>query len=217
MHRRLFLAAALGAAAAPTALLAGAGKDPVKVEKAFPYLDRYLKLAAADHSHFTLVYYMSRDGKPAAGLKAWIIDGASRTPVSFGADGRALQLPTLAQYGSATIQFDVPADAQLKPHMEMHALVPSAAQVDATALQTSITQANAAVRTMAGAAAMMIPKIAAAQFPGAPSGQALLATGKAVPLGAGKFGPLYDPAKEPGARTIALAKAPSRIMLTPSA
>lgn len=217
MDRRLFLAIAAGAAVAPTALLA-ASRDPVKLEKAFPFLDRYLKLGAGEHSHFTVVYYMSRDGKPAAGLKGWIIDGANRIPVSFGADGHALQWPTLAQMqGSATFQVDAPADAQLKPHVEMHALLPNAAQVDAVALQASINQANAAVKTMAGAMAMMAPKITAAQFPGAPSGQAILATGKAMPLAAGKFGPLYDPSKQPGAKTISLARAPSRILLTPSA
>lgn len=217
MHRRLFLAAVAGAAAAPTALLA-AQKDPVKLAKAFPFLDLYLKLPAAERSRFAVVYYMTRDNKPAAGLRGWIIDGPNKTPVSWAADGRALQLPTLAQVqGSATIQFDVPEDAALKPRLELHPLLAAAAQVDAVALQASITQAGAAVKKMAGPMAMMAPKITAAQFPGAPSGQAMLATGKALPLPAGKFGPLYDPGKEPGARTITLARAPSRILLTPSA
>lgn len=217
MHRRLFLTALAGAAAAPTALLA-AQKDPVKLAKAYPLLDLYLKLPPAERNHFALVHYMTRDGKPAAGLHGWIIDGPNKTPVSWAADGRALQAPTLAQMqGSATIQFDVPSDAVLKPRWELHPTMAVTAQVDAVAVQAAIAQAAAAVAKLAGPMAMMAPKFSAAQFPGAPSGQAMLATGKALPLPAGKFGPLYEPSKEPGARTIVLARAPSRILLTPAA
>ena len=216
MDRRLLLFA-LTALAAPTAALA-APKDPVKLAKVVPYLELYLKLSPADRTRFSLAYYIVSNNKPILGLHAWIIDGATRTPLALGADGQVLHLPTLAQLGGqATVQFDVPADMPLKPRLELHAATPPATQVDAAALQASITQAGDAVKKMAGAMAFAAPKITAAQFPGAGSGQAVLAAGRAVPLAPGKYGPLYDPAKEPGAKTITLAKAPSRILLTPSA
>ena len=215
MDRRLLLFA-LTALAAPTAALA-AQKDPVKLAKFVPYLELYLKLSPADRTRFSLAYYIVSNNKPVPGLHAWIIDGTSRTPLAIGSDGQLLHLPTMAQLGQAMLQFDVPADMPLKPRVEMHAATPPSTQVDAAALQASITQAGDAVKKMAGAMAFAAPKITAAQFPGAGSGQAVLAAGRAVPLAPGKYGPLYDPAKEPGAKTITLAKAPSRILLTPSA
>ncbi len=215
MDRRLLLFA-LTALAAPTAALA-AQKDPVKLAKAFAYLDIYLKMPPAQRSHFTLVYYMMRDGKPAPDMRAWIQDGATRTPLAFDHDGRVLRLPTLAQLGGAMVQFDVPAEAALKLRPELHAVAAPSTQIDAHDLQISINQAGEAVKKIAGPMSFAAPKITAAQFPGAGSGQAVLAAGRALPLTPGKYGPLYDPAKEPGAKTITLAKAPSRILLTPSA
>ncbi|HEX7758453.1 MAG TPA: hypothetical protein VF459_03060 [Caulobacteraceae bacterium] len=215
MHRRLFLTAM--AAALPTSVWA-AQKDPVKLAKAFPYLDVYLKMPSAQRSRFSLVYYMLRDGKPAGDLHAWIVDGAARTPLALDHDGRVLHPPTLAQIsGDAMLQFDVPADAVLKPRLELHAAAPVAAQIDAADLQLSINQAGEAVKKIAGPMSFAAPKITAAQFPGGVSGKAALPDGRAFALAPGKFGPLYDPAKEPGAKTIILAKAPSRILLTPSA
>lgn len=214
MHRRLFLAALSGAAAAPN-LLWAATKEPVSLGKAFPYYDLYLKLPPAERNRFAMAYYVMRDGKPAAGLKAWIIEGATRTPIVYGADGHAPMLPTLAQLQSAMIQFDVPQDVKLKPTPELRATLASSTQLDAAAIGAAIVQADTAAHKMAGGMAFIVPKIAAAQFPGAGSGQAV-APGRAMPLAAGKYGPVYNPAKEPGARTIALAKAPNHIMLTPA-
>ncbi len=219
MDRRLFLAAAaaLATPAIPT-LAWAAQKDPVKLAKVFPYLDLYLKLPPAERSHFAVAYYVARDNKPVQGLRAWIVEGAVKTPMAFGADGQILHLPSLAQFnGPGTVQFDVPADTPLKPHLELHSNLPPATRIDAAALRTSISQAGAAVKKMAGPMAMMAPKIAAAQFPGAGSGQALMPPDKLLPLPAGKFGPLYDPGAEPAAQAIVLARAPSRILLTPTA
>jgi hypothetical protein len=221
MDRRLFLTAA-AALAAPAALIPAvawaAQKDPVKIAKVFPYLDLYLKLSPADRSHFAVAYYIARDNKPVPGLRAWIVEGAVKTPMAFSADGQVLRLPSLAQFnGPAMVQFDVPADTPLKPRLELHPNLPPTTRIDAAALRVSITQAGAAVKKMAGPMAMMAPKITAAQFPGAGSGQAMVAPDKLLPLAAGKFGPLYDPNNEPSAQTIVLARAPSRILLTPSA
>lgn len=217
MDRRLFLAAALAAPAMPTSVWA-AQKDPVKIAKAFPYLDLYLKLSPAERSHFSVAYYIARDNKPVQGLRAWIVEGAVKTPIAFNADGQVLHLPTLAQFNSpATVQFDVPADMPLKPRLELHPNLSPTTRIDAAALRVAITQAGQAVKKMAGPMALMAPKIAAAQFPGAGSGQVVMAPDKMLPLAAGKFGPLYDPGAEPTAQAIVLAKAPSRILLTPTA
>lgn len=216
MDRRLFLTA-LTALAAPSLALA-AQKDPVKLAKAFPYLDHYWQLPAAERNRFILTFGYNIDNKPAPGVRAWIIDGGTRTPVSFSRDGVVTRLPTLAQLdGADTIQFDVPADANLKPRFELHPTAPVATQIDAHDLQASLTQAAGAVKKMAGAMAFAVPKIAAVLFPGAESGKAMLPDGRAIVLGTSKYGPIYDPAKQAGAKTIVLAKLPSRLLLVPAA
>jgi hypothetical protein len=214
MDRRSFLTLAAGGLALPMSAFAGT-KEPVKLAKAFPYLDAFLKLPAAQRSRFHPAYYLTQAGRPAGGVRAFIIEGATRTPLVIGADGRMSRLPTLAQLqGDAQFQLDAPAEAKFGERLDIEATMAAATQLDAHELALAIAQAAEAVKAIAGPMAFAAPKLAAAAFPGSHGGNAMLPDGRALPLLAGRFGPVYEPAKAPGARTIVLSPAPSRILLT---
>jgi hypothetical protein len=215
LDRRIFFSG-LGVAALaalPGAALAAA-KDPVKLAKAYPYLDAFLKLPAAQRSRFHPAYYLMVAGKPPVGLHFYIIDGGQRSPLVIEPDGRLAHTPTLAQLqGSAQFWADVPAETKIGLRLEIQANLPPAVQLDCHELSLAITQAGDAVKSIAGPMAFAAPKITVAAFPGAVGGAALLPDNRRYPLAVGKFGPFYDPSKAPGATKVSLTHAPSRILL----
>lgn len=216
MDRRIFLhgLGVVAVVAAPSAALATA-KPPVKISKAYPYLDAFLKLPAAQRSRFHPAYYLTIAGKPPTGLHAVAIDGAVRTPVVIDADGRLAHLPTLAQLqGETMFQIDAPAETKIGIRLEIQATMTPASQLDCRELALAIGQAGAAVKAIAGPMAFAAPKITTAEFPGGVGGVALLPDNRRYPLTMGKVGPVYDPAKAPGAVTVSLTHAPSRILLS---
>jgi hypothetical protein len=97
----------------------------------------------------------------------------------------------------------------------------SAAQtMDAASLGLSLTQVGAAIRQAAGPLALVAPRFEAALFPDAGAGRVLLEGAKAAPLRMARthhFGEVawYRPADYPGARTIVLDRAPTRVLLGP--
>lgn len=216
MDRRVFLhgLGVVALVATPATALADS-KPPVKLAKAYPYLDAFLKLPATQRSRFHPAYYLNIAGKPPTGLHAATIDGAVRTPVVIEADGRLAHLPTLAQLqGSTMIQFDAPVETKIGIRLEIQATLAPAMQLDCRELMLAISQAAAAVKALAGPMAFAAPKIAIATFPGAVGGIALLPDNRRYPLAVGKFGPIYDPTKAPGATMVSLTHAPSRILLS---
>jgi hypothetical protein len=219
MDRRSFLAAAAGgvALAIPLSALA-ANRDPVKLAKAYPYLDALLKLAPAKRTLLRMNYYLSEGGHPASNWRAVIIQGGTRTPVPIEADGRLGRQPTLAQLqdGAAQFQIEAPAEAKFALRLEIQANIAPSTQLDAATLQAAIQQAADAVKSLAGPLALVAPKFAAAGFAGSVGGNAVLPDGRTYPLIAGRFGPVYVPAKAPGAKTVILTRAPSRILLIPA-
>ncbi|HWA63081.1 MAG TPA: hypothetical protein VG939_17000 [Caulobacteraceae bacterium] len=218
MHRRSFLTAAGAGLALAGHAFADAAKPPVKLAKAYPFLEAYLKLPAAQRSRFHPAYYLMQDGHPAGGYRAQIIDGAARIDVPVEADGRLGRLPTLAQLqGPAQFQLLAPSALKFGLKLEVQASMPAQNQLDAHELSLAIQQAADAVKVIAGAMAFAAPKLAAAAFPGAGAGQATLADGRSLPLVASRLGPMFEPARAPGARLVSLTRPPSRIVLAPAA
>ena len=144
--RRVLIASALALAAVPAW---AADKKSVEVGKAFPYLENYWKLPAGERSRFAVVYYLKRDGRPAAGLKGAIVMGATRIPVSISATGRVAPLPTLAQIrGGAKIEFDVPAETRFSMSMQIEPTARPAVEMSAPDLRRNLVGARAFARAM---------------------------------------------------------------------
>ncbi|MFT4252113.1 MAG: hypothetical protein QM608_06495, partial [Caulobacter sp.] len=88
----LVAAAFLTLAAGSVALAQGSKIAPA--DKVFSYLESFLKVPAQDRSRTRVVYGLTRDGKPAAGLKATLVEASgARTPLPINAEGRFERLP----------------------------------------------------------------------------------------------------------------------------
>lgn len=212
--RRALIASALALAAAPAW---AADKKSVEVGKAFPYLENYWKLPAGERSRFAVVYYLKRDGRPAAGLRGAIVQGAARTPVSVAATGRVSPLPTLAQIrGGANIEFDVPADTKFSMSMQIEPTVRPAAEMSAPELALAVTQAAKGAKKVAGLMGMAMPTIAAVAFKGVSAGTVVHADGRTAALPVKEGMPFFQPAKLRTAATLKFARAPSQLLLAPA-
>lgn len=221
MHRRDLLSglAAIGALAAPGWARAAA-RPPVKLSSFFPYLDLYLNLPPAQRSHFSLAYYAFRDQRPAADLKAVLIGpNGARRPIAIQPDGRVGLMPTLAElHGPEQVEVDSPGAEKIGVRLEIQARVAPGPNLDVRDLELALAQANAAIASKAGLLRFAVPKLTCAYLIDAGSGRAVLDDGRAVPLPvvttrpfAGT--PYFDATAAPEARTIALARPPSRAVL----
>ncbi|HEY1750043.1 MAG TPA: hypothetical protein VGG29_02200 [Caulobacteraceae bacterium] len=213
MRRRALLGGLAGLALAPAAVAAGPQRVPLG--DAFLFLQPYWELPPAQRDRFTLAYLAVRKKQLAPDARAVIVgaDGA-RTPIAADANSAFTALPSLAQLKSkARFEFDGPPFTFA---LELRAALAPAERVPVAELAAALAQVNAALETFAEGAA--VPKMTAAYFPGAGTGQALAADGAAHPLPIFAFDtlgptPYLEPAKAAGAVTVALAKAPTRIVL----
>lgn len=211
MRRRGVLLGIVAAAMAPTMALA-AGKPPVKLAKVFGYLDKYLAIPPAQRNRFVLAYYIQMNGKPAAGLKAFIVEpDGKRAPIVLGADGKVLRLPTAAQLATADFVADVPADTKLGVRLELEPTAAPAQEFNPRELEQAIVQANAGMSKAAGLISFALPKLTGVTFPGAGSGKARLGDGREVALPVAEGAPFYDAKLIKGAVAILLAHAPARL------
>jgi hypothetical protein len=216
MHRRHLLLA-LGAAAVPGAALAEIRSVPLS--KAFGLLDAYLGLPPAERSRFYLAYRAMKDRQhPYPGAAATVVAaGGARFPVQFDAAGIVLRLPSLSDLKSGAM-FE--SDAALRLFPEIRAQIALATRLDVGAIALALAQINAAIAKIAGPLALAAPKMTAAYFHGAGAGAALMADGRSTPLpvsNASVAGPTayLEPAVLAGARTVVLARPPSRVVLGP--
>jgi hypothetical protein len=215
MRRRDLLGLAAAALAAPAPARADDQKMPIS--KAFPMLEQYLGVPAGERSRFYLVYRATRDKRPTGDARAAIV-GAGGAAVSLGFDraGVVTHLPTLAEL-KGPAQFVVEG-APFKLGVELRCAVAPSTHIDASELAAALAQVNAAVAKITGALAMMVPKVTTAFFPDSGGGHALFADGHQAPLpmyASPLIGPapFFEPAKTAGAKSILLARAPSRILL----
>jgi hypothetical protein len=187
-------------------------KPPVKLARAFPYLDKYWALPPGERDRFILGYQFLLDGKPAAGLKGTIIaaDGR-REPFAVGPDGRVLRLPTRAELAAASLALDLPANAKMGVTLDVLPSVPPAREMNPHELEIAIAQANAGMGKAAGLLSFAVPKLTAVGFPGAGPGEATLADGRRAALPEKDGAAFYAPAKLAGARALSFARPPARL------
>ena len=215
MRRRQLIALIAAAAATPGVALAG--DQRIQLAKAFPMLEQYLGVPAAERSRFYLAYRATRDKRPAADAHGAIVrPGGGAVPLAFDRSGFVTRLPSLAELkGDADL---VMAGAPFKLQPEARCAIAPSARIDPGELAAALAQANAAIAKIAGPMAALIPKLTCAFFPDAGGGHALFADGRQSPLAvfaSPVVGPVpfFEPAKAAGAKAIVLARAPSRILL----
>lgn len=216
MRRRDLIVLIAASAAAPLPALAD--DQRVALAKAFPMLEQYLAVPAAERSRFYLAYRATRDKRPVPDARAAIVSpGGGAVPLSFDRAGfLTSRLPSLGQLKGGA-QF-VMAGAPFKLDAEARCAIVPSTHIDAGELAAALTQANAAIAKVAGPMAALIPKLTAVYFPDSGGGHALLAGGREAPLpmfDAPTIGPIayFEPARTAGATAVVFVKPPSRILL----
>jgi hypothetical protein len=216
MRRRHLLALLAVAAAAPGEVMA-AGAPTFPIDKAFPFLLAYFNLPAANRNRFYLAYRAVRDKHPISDARATIVTpGGARTPVTFDRVGEVTRLPSLAELKSgAVVQVD---SAPFQLGLELRAAMVCATRLDVAQLSLALAQVNDDAVRAAGPLSLVIPKFTAAYFPDAGSAQAVMGDGRVTALpvvSVPNLGPVpyIEPSTIAGARTVQLARAPSRILL----
>lgn len=205
--------AVVGLAPSLAASLANAAdKAPVKFAKIFPFLDKYLALPANQRDRFRLAYTFRVNGQTAGALKAEIIQAdGRRAPFPIGPDGRPARLPTAAELQGASLALGVPAEAKMGVKLDLEPSLAPAREMNPHDLAAAIIQANAGMAQAVGLMSFAVPKLTAVGFPGAGSGEAILADGKKAGLPIGEGAPYYAPAKLAGAQKLVFARAPTTL------
>ncbi|KSB90403.1 hypothetical protein AS593_10725 [Caulobacter vibrioides] len=208
--RRALIAAALTLVAG--AAFAQAGKT-APADKVFSYLENFLKVPAQERSRTRVAFAVSRDGKPAAGLKATLVEASgARTPLPIGADGRFERLPTLAQLqGESKVEFEAPADAKFGSTLIIEPVLKPAAEYEIAELKTVLDSTNGVIGKAAGPMAMLAPKMTGFGFPGAAGGVVVGADGKSQPLPLSGKTPILRLADFKGATRVRLSGTPARV------
>ena len=215
MLRRQLLGFLAIATATPSVAFADA--RTISLDKAFPYLAAYLALPAADRSHFYLAFRAYRDKHPVGDAAAVIVAAnGARTPIAFDHQGIVTHVPDLATLKSGGHVEIASAPFQMGP--ELRCATPPSLRIDVAQLTIALAQVNNAVVKLAGPLSLVVPKFTAAYFPDAGAAQAVMADGRTATLPVFAFPTIgavayIEPTALAGARTVILAKAPSRILL----
>lgn len=209
MRRRTTI---IGIAAAALALAspALAANKTIEAAKAFPYLAAYLKLPAAERSHFTMAYYLRLGTDP---LKApvWLVEGGKRTSLPLRADGKVERLPDLAHLEAGQLEIAVDPATKINTVLGVEPLVAPAADLDARELAAAIAQAAVGSRKAVGIMAMAMPKLTNVGFVGVPAGEVEFADGHRATLPLVKGVPTFTPGDMPNARRIRLPAVPRKL------
>jgi hypothetical protein len=203
------VAAALGAAITTPALAEKVGP----AAKAFPYLERFLKVPASERARVRLGYVLSLDDKPLANLKATLIEAnGARTPLPINGSGAFERLPTLAQLeGGAKLSLDLPEDAKVGTTLAFGTQLNPATEYDTRELSATVTEANTVIGKAAGPLGMLAPKMTGIAFVKAVGGVAVFADGRTQPLPLIKETAYFRPDDFKGAVRVKLTKSPTKV------
>jgi hypothetical protein len=179
--------------------------------KVFTFLEAFLKIPPAERARIRVSYALRRDGKPATGVKATLVEASgARTLLPIDGEGRFERTPTLAQLqAKAQVAFDVPADTKFGTAMLLDPVLKPAAEYDARELVATVEESNAAIRKAAGPMAMMAPRMEGLSFLKAESGVALFPNGSTKPLPVAAGAVVFEPDAFKGATRVRLAKTPT--------
>jgi hypothetical protein len=216
LKRRAALAGLMILALAPLAPISNAWADAgktVPATKVFPFLESMLKLPPAERSRIKVTYALRRDGKPAVGVTAALVEtSGARTPLPIDDQGRFERLPTLAQLQTkAQLHLDVPADAKFGTAMLLDPVLRSSADYDSRELVATVEESNSAIRKAAGPMALMAPQMEGLAFQKAESGVAIFPNGSSRPLPTNGGTVVFEPDQFKGASRVRLAKTPTAV------
>jgi hypothetical protein len=209
---------AAGLAAGPSLGLAD-DSQRIPLGKAFKYLDFYLALPPSLRNRFYLAFKALRNEHPAPDLKLAIVGQGPPQPLPLDASAQVTHLPTLAQLKSDDA-LQIWGAGPFRFATEIRPDVAPATRLDVGQLDASLNQATAAIAHIAGAFSAMAPKLDTVLFPDSGAGQIVFADGRTAPLpitwqyktlGAV---PYFRSTTSPGARAVALARPPSRLLLS---
>jgi hypothetical protein len=211
----------LGAVASPepaNAQQTAKPKPKPKPKQLFPYWENYLKIPAAERTRFAPGYFMTWKGPKPAELRLFAVDGARRTPVAIGPDGR-MTPPPIDYFRSKTAVMDAPGAEghSFNISLELLATMAPAREVPASEIVATLNQSNAGIRKAAGLIGMAAPKMGRVLFVGAGSGEAVDAQGRRTPLPIVRGAPAFQPSSMPTAQRVVLAQTPSKVMLSTAA
>ncbi|WP_309605148.1 hypothetical protein [Phenylobacterium sp.] len=210
MPHRLRLSLAAAALVLVLAAPALAANKVVDATKAFGHLDAYLKLPAAERSHFTMAFYLHLGSRPLT-APVWLVEGERKTPIPLRADGKVLRLPTLAQLGAAKVEVGVDAATRLGASIGLEPLVAPSTDMDARELAAAVAQAARGAKQIAGVMAFAVPTPTSVVFVGATVGEVEFADGKRAALPLIKGAAAYAPASLPNALRIRFARPPLKL------
>ncbi|WP_227878838.1 hypothetical protein [Caulobacter segnis] len=196
-----------------------AAATPALAEKAAPasrvmmFLDKFLKLPPSERSRVKLSYAIRHDGKPAANIKATLVErSGARTPLPINADGYFERLPSLAQLqGDPQIVFDVPADWKMGSAVNFAPQLKPAGEYDVGELSATVAEANVVMGKAGGVLAFAAPKMSGILFEKASGGLVVFNDGRTAPLPSVAAGPYFRPGDFKGAVRVKLTKTPSTV------
>lgn len=183
------------------------------VSKVFVFLDNFLRMTPAEQQRLKVDWYLTQNGAPPKGVKAWWIDkDGKRTDVPIAADGRFEREPSLKQLiDKSKMVFEGSSAGSYGVRIGLVWASKPAAEMDAKAVANCLNEANAIVKKAAGKFGMVAPKMVQVAFPGGGSGTAVMADGKTAPLPMFKGAPAFNPTAQAGAAKLRFAKAPWRM------
>jgi len=183
----LLALALLGAPLASPALAQttanGITTQDASASDAFPGLKGFLNLPAAERSQINVYYAVRIKRADPAAVKIILTQNGQSQPLHIGAGGRITPLPTREQLnGGAKVTISGPASGSYAMKLHVFSTQPNGKTYDAAALATGIKQGNAAMGKIAGALALMLPKLDRVYFVGGGNGEAEFANGQKKPL-----------------------------------
>jgi hypothetical protein len=213
--RRLALAPLLSLAVAGSAF-AEAKQFPL--DKAFPYLEGYLKLPPAERTRFVLGYRLMGEARAIQSVRMALLDKGGTIPVAISPDGRLERLPTLQQIQDhAQLSIAAAKGSRIGIALSVEPTAKPAREMDAGELAATLVQAQAGEEKVAGLFAFAVPKLTRVAFEGVAQGEAVGADGRARPLPVEKGRLVFDPAALKGAKTLRFPGAPTHVLLVPAA
>jgi hypothetical protein len=210
-RRNLITGALVGVTAWPS--LASAFSKTFPLTDAFPYLDKFLALPVAERSHLNLTYKMVAKAGGFGGVRIFLISPTGqKSPLNLGSTGHIEPLPSLSMLkGDYQLLVERPDTTKLGIAMDLLPAFALTSEVSPRDPIIAITQANAAIRKVAGPAGLILPKLKQVVFKGSVSGMILQASGSASPMPLLQGAPSFEPQRNPTASQIKLTKAPSAL------
>jgi hypothetical protein len=192
---------------------AAAATRETDVSKVYVFLDNFLRMSPSERARLKVDFYLTQNGNPPKGVKAWWIDkDGKRTDVPIAADGRFEKEPTLKQLvEKSKMVFEGPNAGGFSVRIGLVWGSKPAIDMDAKAVANYLSDANAIVKKAAGKFGMVAPKMVQVAFPGGGSGTAVMADGKTAPLPMFKGAPAFNPTAQATAARLRFAKAPWRM------